>query len=344
MRWCRSDWPGLCFNPCLWGFTSDRKKTEFFDKTSKIIDILPVFFEPKWSLTCLFQANWTDSGCSRVVVIKPCVLSANSCVLNFPILLPHLPCLGDQAVVGLFKGRLGPVFVFVFLSFGFCLVLALVAHVCYCLFFVFCLEFQMIRFVISTFSPIFFIEISFVLLPPPPVREAMKTPQLTSPRSASQVRHKLFCQHPFLRLVDFILAPYWYFGVYCLIDGVMIVLDYNALFFSFICSYFSLKFPSFYRLFQPPPPQSHSHWFATVWLLIVFWGLCFSFYQIKNSIDSPPRLAWALFVLLLPTLLCCQPTELILGLLFHISYPILIGGFFFFFINFPIFPPPPPRR
>ena len=30
------------------GFTSVRKKTEFFDKSSKTIDILPVFFEPKW--------------------------------------------------------------------------------------------------------------------------------------------------------------------------------------------------------------------------------------------------------------------------------------------------------
>ena len=36
-----------------------------------------------------------------------------------------------------------------------------------CFFFV-CLEFQIIRFVFSSFTPIFFIEISFVLLPPPP--------------------------------------------------------------------------------------------------------------------------------------------------------------------------------
>ena len=33
--------------------------------------------------------------------------------------------------------------------------------------FLFCLEFQIIRFVISTFTLIFFIEISFVLPPPP---------------------------------------------------------------------------------------------------------------------------------------------------------------------------------
>ena len=52
---------------------------------------------------------------------------------------------------------------------GFYLVLALVARVCYCFFLFFvCLEFQVIRFVISTFTPIFFIEISFVLSPPPP--------------------------------------------------------------------------------------------------------------------------------------------------------------------------------
>ena len=72
--------------------------------------------------------------------------------------------------VGFFKGWLGLWFcVFLFLSSGFCLVLALVACVCYCLFFfVFfcclffvlffvCLEFQIIRFVISTFTQIFFI-------------------------------------------------------------------------------------------------------------------------------------------------------------------------------------------
>ena len=53
--------------------------------------------------------------------------------------------------------------------------LALVARVCYSLFFVFCLEFQIIRFVISTFTAIlFFIEISFVFLPPPPSLMALE--------------------------------------------------------------------------------------------------------------------------------------------------------------------------
>ena len=41
------------------------------------------------------------------------------------------------------------------------------------------------------------------------------------------------------------------------------------------------------------------------------------------------RSAWALFVLLLSTLVCCQPTE-------------LIWCFFFCFITFPILLPPPP--
>ena len=34
-----------------YGFTSLRKKTEILDNSPKIIDILPVFFEPKWSLS-----------------------------------------------------------------------------------------------------------------------------------------------------------------------------------------------------------------------------------------------------------------------------------------------------
>ena len=40
------------------------------------------------------------------------------------------------------------------------------------------------------------------------------------------------------------------------------------------------------------------------------------------------RLAWALFVLLFSTLVCCQPTELIWVFLFHIYFPILLppGG------------------
>ena len=69
--------------------------------------------------------------------------------------------LSDRVVVGLFKGWLGLIFVFVFVIWFF-LVFALVARVWYCLIFV-CLEFQIIRFVISTFTPIFFIEISFIL-------------------------------------------------------------------------------------------------------------------------------------------------------------------------------------
>ena len=55
------------------------------------------------------------------------------------------------------------VFVIWFLS-SFCVG----CNVCHCLFFfVSCLEFQIIRLVNSTFTPIFFIEISFVTPPPP---------------------------------------------------------------------------------------------------------------------------------------------------------------------------------
>ena len=52
---------------------------------------------------------------------------------------------------------------------------ALVARVCYCFFLFVCLEFLIIWFVISTFTPIFFIEISFVLLPPPPLNPRCST-------------------------------------------------------------------------------------------------------------------------------------------------------------------------
>ena len=70
--------------------------------------------------------------------------------------------------LGLFLPKLSNfTFVFVFLSSGFCLVLALVARVCYCLFFV-CLEFQIIRFVISTLTPIFLIFRNFLRFTPPP--------------------------------------------------------------------------------------------------------------------------------------------------------------------------------
>ena len=87
-------------------------------------------------------AEATVLGFVCFVVINPCVLSANMfdfelhCYINFPIL--HL-------VLSSFSG----LFVFVIA----------------CVFV--CLEFQIIRFVISTFMPIFFIEIFFVLLTPP---------------------------------------------------------------------------------------------------------------------------------------------------------------------------------
>ena len=80
--------------------------------------------------------------------------------------------LGDRAVVGLFKGWRALVLVFVFLSSGFCLVLALVARDCYCLFIVvFVWSFRLFGSWLVPFTSIFFIDISFVLLPPPPVSQ-----------------------------------------------------------------------------------------------------------------------------------------------------------------------------
>ena len=57
------------------------------------------------------------------------------------------------------------------------------------------------------------------------------------------------------------------------------------------------------------------------------------------------RLAWTLFVLLLSTLMCCQPTELILSLFFCFRNSLeLICAFFFSSIfRFHPLPPPPPQ-
>ena len=77
------------------GFTSVRKKTEFLDKFSKTIDILPVFF---WTVQVPIP-NYVLCNCDGMrcfvcfVVINPRVLSANRVVLgffvyiNFPIFL-----------------------------------------------------------------------------------------------------------------------------------------------------------------------------------------------------------------------------------------------------------------
>ena len=87
-----------------------------------------------------------------------------------------------------------------------------------------------------------------------------------------------------------------------------------------------------------PPPHFVICFFVyfKLWLL-VFVIACFFFveFQIIQFVISfvlrtlewwdavlQKRLAWALFVLLLSTLVCCQPTELILGFLFHkFPYP-----------------------
>mgnify|MGYP003571756443 CR=1 FL=1 len=51
------------------------------------------------------------------------------------------------------------------------------------------------------------------------------------------------------------------------------------------------------------------------------------------------RLAWVLFDLLLSTIVCCQPTELILGFFCHINCPIFVVTPIFFIV----ISPPPPR-
>ena len=81
---------------------------------------------------------------------------------------------------------------FFFLFLCFChldLVLALVLiFVIGCFSFFVCLEFHIIRFVISTFTPIFFIEISFVLLLPPDHQTALLLPTAEKPRPQSTVK------------------------------------------------------------------------------------------------------------------------------------------------------------
>ena len=61
-------------------------------------------------------------------------------------------------------------------------VLSLLVFVIACVFFSFWLEFQIIRFVMSTFTQIFFIEISFVIPPPPPYKLTLSTGGITSSR------------------------------------------------------------------------------------------------------------------------------------------------------------------
>ena len=77
------------------------------------------------------------------------------------------------------------------------------------------------------------------------------------------------------------------------------------------------------------------------WLWWSFWqATLFLKLPLRLSVlewwDVEKRLAWALFVLLFSTLVCYQPTELILGFLLLL--------FLFFFRNFPILPPPPPQH
>ena len=94
-------------------------------------------------------------------------------------------------------------------------------------------------------------------------------------------------------------------------------------------------------LFPPPPPPPPLEWWDAV---------------------LQERLAWAWFVLLLSTLVCCQPTEFILGFFFiitvpntapqplnsplsHIPLPVEQSWFWvFLFHNLSNLTPPPPNR
>ena len=105
------------------------------------------------------------------VCCQPTELIWAFCFINCPVLLP--------------------LFVFVFLSSGFCLVLVFVIA---CFFFGF--VFQMIRFIISTFTPIFFIEISFVLFPLPAYRRMIiifNPPDDATPCPQGEQRNGLIC-------------------------------------------------------------------------------------------------------------------------------------------------------
>mgnify|MGYP003571741546 CR=1 FL=1 len=70
-----------------------------------------------------------------------------------------------------------------------------------------------------------------------------------------------------------------------------------------------------------------------VWDILPFYELILSFFFCFDSSLftrwGAVKWAWAWFVLLLSTLVCCQPTELIWV------------SFFIYFINFTILPPPP---
>ena len=56
------------FYAYLYGFTSVRKKTEIFEKSSNTIDILPVFFEPKWGPTSIMMQG--RSGLMKIELVN----------------------------------------------------------------------------------------------------------------------------------------------------------------------------------------------------------------------------------------------------------------------------------
>ena len=64
------------------GFTSIQKKTAFLYKSSKTIDILPIFFIPKWSLT--LNPTWaTAVACVDANASRAATLSSRPRILRF---------------------------------------------------------------------------------------------------------------------------------------------------------------------------------------------------------------------------------------------------------------------
>ena len=114
----------------------------------------------------------------------------------------------------------------------------------------------------------------------------------------------------------------WLFCFSTIIHHVMTQMFHACIFGNFFC--FKYQFPSLY-----PPPLFFCLEFQIIWFVIS----TFTPIYLKFPLFYPPplvlrtlewwdavlqkRLAWALFVLLLSTLVCCQPTELIWVFLFH---------------------------
>ena len=97
------------------------------------------------------------------------------------------------------------------------------------------------------------------------------------------------------------------------------------------------SFIGLFSIFTPIPSESiHASYWSSAWaivgvfflqLLVLFFQTAYLYAGLMGC-GAAAEAAWALFVLLLSTLLCCQLTELIWA----------------FGLNFPILLPPPPRE